>query len=69
MSDILRATLCETRDALRVIRNIDHTRGCIHGMWEMDIGLAQDKASSAITLIDTAHADVDEPRPLPDRRQ
>lgn len=52
----LRTTLCEARDACRVLRRAVIARGHIDEMWEIDclIGLAEDKASTAITALDTA---------------
>lgn len=50
----LRTTLCETRDALHVLRRALFVRGHIDAMEEIDtlIGVAEDKAVHAIGTID-----------------
>ena len=52
----LRTTLCETRDALHVLRRALFTRGHTAAMEEIDslIGVAQGKAAQAIGAIDQA---------------
>ena len=52
----LRTTLCETRDALHILRRNISARGHMDRMLEIDclIGLAEDKAARAIALIDAA---------------
>jgi hypothetical protein len=52
----LRTTLCETRDALHVLRRALFVRGHIEAMDEIDslIGVAEDKAVHAIGDIDRA---------------
>jgi hypothetical protein len=52
----LRATLCETRDALHELRKAVFVRGHIGSMEEIDtlIGVAEDKAAHAIGDIDRA---------------
>ena len=52
----LRTTLCETRDALHVLRRALFVRGHIEAMEEIDslIGVAEDKAVHAIGNIDRA---------------
>lgn len=52
----LRTTLCETRDALHVLRRGLFVRGHTAAMGEIDslIGVAQDKAVQAIGAIDRA---------------
>lgn len=52
----LRTTLCETRDALHVLRRALFVRGHIEAMEEIDslIGVAEDKAVHAIGDIDRA---------------
>ena len=52
----LRTTLCETRDALHVLRRALFVRGHIDAMEEIDslIGVAEDKAVHAIGNIDRA---------------
>ena len=52
----LRTTLCETRDALHVLRRALFVRGHIEAMGEIDslIGVAEDKAVHAIGNIDRA---------------
>lgn len=52
----LRPTLCETRDALHVLRKTLFVRGHAAAMEEIDtlIGLAQDRATQAIGEIDRA---------------
>ena len=52
----LRTTLCETRDALHVLRRALFVRGHTSAMGEIDslIGVAQDKAVQAIGPIDQA---------------
>lgn len=64
----LRTTLCETRDALRILRRVVNAREHIDGMWEIDclIGLAEDKVARAIVLIDAAPVLMNEPDSLPE---
>ena len=52
----LRATLCETRDALHELRKALFVRGHMESMGEIDtlIGVAEDKAAHAIGDIDRA---------------
>jgi hypothetical protein len=52
----LRTTLCETRDALHVLRRALFVRGHIEAMEEIDtlIGVAEDRAVHAIGAIDRA---------------
>jgi hypothetical protein len=52
----LRTTLCETRDALHLLRRALFVRGHIEAMGEIDslIGVAEDKAVHAIGNIDRA---------------
>lgn len=52
----LRTTLCETRDALHVLRKTFFVRGHVVAMEEIDtlIGVAQDRVTQAIGEIDRA---------------
>lgn len=52
----LRTTLCETRDALHLLRRALFVRGHIEAMGEIDslMGVAEDKAVHAISNIDRA---------------
>ena len=56
MPPTLRATLCETRDALHVLRRALFVCGHIEAMKEIEslIGVAEDKAVHAIGFIDRA---------------
>jgi len=60
----VRTTLCETRDALHILRRNVSARGHIDGMLEIDclIGLAEDKAARAIASIDAAPDEQPSPR-------